>query len=44
MSLSRYKVDAQIAVSDMAQAEEFYEGKLGLSPQEDWGEGSRTYA
>jgi len=43
MSLSRYKVSAQIAVSDMAQAEEFYEGKLGLSPQEDWGEGSRTY-
>jgi catechol 2,3-dioxygenase-like lactoylglutathione lyase family enzyme len=44
MSLSRYKVSAQIAVSDMAQAEAFYEGKLGLSPQADWGEGSRTYA
>src|SRR4051794_11614306 len=31
MSLSRYKVGAAIAVSDMDSAREFYEGKLGLS-------------
>jgi catechol 2,3-dioxygenase-like lactoylglutathione lyase family enzyme len=37
MSLSRYKVSAQIAVSEMSRAESFYQGKLGLSP----GEGSR---
>ncbi|MCA1729460.1 MAG: VOC family protein [Actinobacteria bacterium] len=30
MSLSRYKVAAGIAVSDMDIAREFYEGKLGL--------------
>jgi catechol 2,3-dioxygenase-like lactoylglutathione lyase family enzyme len=30
MSLSRYKVAAGIAVSDMDMAREFYEGKLGL--------------
>jgi catechol 2,3-dioxygenase-like lactoylglutathione lyase family enzyme len=32
MSLSDSKVGATIAVSDMTQAKEFYEGKLGLSP------------
>jgi catechol 2,3-dioxygenase-like lactoylglutathione lyase family enzyme len=32
MSLSESKVGATIAVSDMQQAREFYEGKLGLSP------------
>ena len=31
MGLSRYKVGAGLAVSDMARAREFYEGKLGLS-------------
>jgi hypothetical protein len=30
MGLSRYKVAAAIAVSDMDRAREFYEGKLGL--------------
>lgn len=30
MSLSKYKVAAGIAVSDMERAREFYEGKLGL--------------
>ena len=30
MSLSRYKVAAGLAVSDMDRAREFYEGKLGL--------------
>ena len=31
MGLSRYKLDASIAVSNMVRAKEFYEGKLGLS-------------
>jgi catechol 2,3-dioxygenase-like lactoylglutathione lyase family enzyme len=43
MSLSSYRVAAQIAVSDMAQAEEFYEGKLGLSRGPGSRDGSRTY-
>ena len=30
MGLSRYKVGAGLAVSDMDRAREFYEGKLGL--------------
>ena len=30
MGLSRYKVAAGLAVSDMDRAREFYEGKLGL--------------
>ena len=44
MSLSGYRVNAQIAVSDMARAREFYEAKLGLSPEGDQHEGSRRYA
>jgi predicted enzyme related to lactoylglutathione lyase len=44
MSLSGYRVSAQIAVSDMARAREFYEAKLGLSPEGDQHEGSRRYA
>jgi catechol 2,3-dioxygenase-like lactoylglutathione lyase family enzyme len=43
MSLSSYKVGAQIAVSDMARATDFYEGKLGLSPGGDQHDGSRMY-
>lgn len=43
MSLSRYEVGAAIAVSDMARANEFYEGKLGLSEGTDSGDGGRTY-
>jgi len=31
MGLSRYKVAAAVAVSNMDRAREFYEGKLGLS-------------
>jgi catechol 2,3-dioxygenase-like lactoylglutathione lyase family enzyme len=31
VGLSRYKVAAAIAVSNMNRAREFYEGKLGLS-------------
>ena len=38
MSLSRYKVAAGVAVSDMDRAREFYEGKLGLSVGIDSGD------
>lgn len=38
MSLSKYKVAAAVAVSDMDRAREFYEGKLGLSVGIDSGD------
>jgi catechol 2,3-dioxygenase-like lactoylglutathione lyase family enzyme len=38
MGLSRYKVIAGLAVSDMDRAREFYEGKLGLSVGIDSGD------
>jgi catechol 2,3-dioxygenase-like lactoylglutathione lyase family enzyme len=38
MGLSRYKVAAAIAVSNMNRAREFYEGKLGLSVSIDSGD------
>jgi catechol 2,3-dioxygenase-like lactoylglutathione lyase family enzyme len=38
MGLSRYKVAAGLAVSDMDRAREFYEGKLGLSVGIDSGD------
>lgn len=38
MGLSRYKVAAGLAVSDMERAREFYEGKLGLSVGIDSGD------
>jgi catechol 2,3-dioxygenase-like lactoylglutathione lyase family enzyme len=44
MSLSNYKLSPSIAVSDMARAREFYEGKLGLSPRQEGADGSRVYA
>jgi catechol 2,3-dioxygenase-like lactoylglutathione lyase family enzyme len=44
MSLSGYRVRASIAVSDIARAAEFYEGKLGLSPGEIQSDESRIYA
>jgi catechol 2,3-dioxygenase-like lactoylglutathione lyase family enzyme len=44
MSMSSYKLNASIAVSDMARASEFYEGKLGLSPVRAQADGSRIYA
>ncbi len=44
MGLSSYKVSASIAVSDMARAEAFYEGKLGLLGVDDQGDGSHRYA
>ncbi|MGH2763867.1 MAG: VOC family protein [Thermoleophilaceae bacterium] len=44
MSLSAYTVRTSIAVSDMARARAFYEGKLGLSAGEDQAGESRIYA
>jgi catechol 2,3-dioxygenase-like lactoylglutathione lyase family enzyme len=38
MGLSRYKVAAAVAVSDMDRAREFYEGKLGLTVSIDSGD------
>jgi catechol 2,3-dioxygenase-like lactoylglutathione lyase family enzyme len=43
MSLSSYEVRTSIAVSDIAQAAEFYEGKLGLTPSEEQADESRIY-
>ena len=39
-----FKVDASVAVSDMSHAEEFYEGRLGLSVLDARPDGSRIYA
>ncbi|MGH2991436.1 MAG: VOC family protein [Solirubrobacterales bacterium] len=44
MGLSSYRVRTSIAVSDIARAAEFYEGKLGLSPGETQSDESRLYA
>ena len=44
MTLSSFKLDASIAVSDMALAKEFYEGKLGLSTVRIQADGSQIYA
>jgi catechol 2,3-dioxygenase-like lactoylglutathione lyase family enzyme len=44
MSLTAYKVTPSIAVSELVQATEFYEGKLGLSPTDDRLDDSRIYA
>jgi catechol 2,3-dioxygenase-like lactoylglutathione lyase family enzyme len=43
MSLSDSRVEPTIAVSDMAMAREFYEGKLGLSGGDDQPDGGHTY-
>ena len=43
MSLSSYKLNASIAVSDMARASEFYEGKLGLAAASTGADGSKIY-
>src|SRR5688572_29978681 len=43
MSLSTYRVRPSIAVSDIANAAEFYEGKLGLTVGEDQSDESRIY-
>jgi len=44
MSLSSYEVRTSIAVSDLALAAEFYEGKLGLTAGEEQSDESRVYA
>jgi catechol 2,3-dioxygenase-like lactoylglutathione lyase family enzyme len=44
MSLSSYEVRTSIAVSDLARAAEFYEGKLGLTAGEEQSDESRVYA
>jgi catechol 2,3-dioxygenase-like lactoylglutathione lyase family enzyme len=44
MSLSSYRVRTSIAVADLVQAADFYEGKLGLSPTDDQLDESRIYA
>ena len=43
MGLSRYRLDVQVAVTDMAQAEDFYEAKLGLSAKRSGADGSKVY-
>jgi catechol 2,3-dioxygenase-like lactoylglutathione lyase family enzyme len=43
MGLSDLPVTPAAAVSDMAKAKEFYEGKLGLSNPEEQGDGGFTY-
>jgi catechol 2,3-dioxygenase-like lactoylglutathione lyase family enzyme len=43
MGLSNSRVEPTIAVSDMARAKEFYEGKLGLSGGDDQPDGGHTY-
>jgi catechol 2,3-dioxygenase-like lactoylglutathione lyase family enzyme len=44
MSLGGYRVRTSIAVSDIARAAEFYEGKLGLSAAQIQPDESRIYA
>jgi catechol 2,3-dioxygenase-like lactoylglutathione lyase family enzyme len=44
MSLSGYRLNASIAVSDMERARDFYEEKLGLSAARTGADGSRIYA
>jgi catechol 2,3-dioxygenase-like lactoylglutathione lyase family enzyme len=43
MGLSSYEVTASIAVSDIARAAEFYEGRLGLVATEEQADQSRVY-
>jgi catechol 2,3-dioxygenase-like lactoylglutathione lyase family enzyme len=43
MGLSDSRVEPAIAVSDMEQARQFYEDKLGLSGGEDQPDGGHTY-
>lgn len=43
MSLSRYRVAPQIAVSDLARAVSFYEGALGLTSTGETPGGGRAY-
>lgn len=43
MSLRSCKVNASVAVSDMARAREFYERRLGLTEAVEQADGSRVY-
>jgi catechol 2,3-dioxygenase-like lactoylglutathione lyase family enzyme len=43
MSLSKYRLNASVAVSDMGPAREFYEGRLGLAAERAGADGSRVY-
>jgi catechol 2,3-dioxygenase-like lactoylglutathione lyase family enzyme len=43
MGLDSCRVEATVAVSDMAKAKEFYEGKLGLSGGTEEPDGGVTY-
>ncbi|MGH9159185.1 MAG: VOC family protein [Vicinamibacteraceae bacterium] len=43
MTLSSYNLNASIAVSDMAKARGFYEGRLGLVVLQTGADGSRIY-
>ena len=44
MGLRSYRLNAQIAVTDMTRAEQFYEGKLGLSAVRTDADGSKVYS
>jgi catechol 2,3-dioxygenase-like lactoylglutathione lyase family enzyme len=44
MGLSGYRLNTSVAVTDMTQAEKFYEGKLGLSAVRTGADGSKVYA
>ncbi len=44
MSLDSHRVRTSIAVSDMAKATEFYEGRLKLAPRGEQSDQSRIYA
>jgi hypothetical protein len=43
MSLSKYRLNASVAVSDMGPAREFYEARLGLTAEREGADGSRVY-
>jgi catechol 2,3-dioxygenase-like lactoylglutathione lyase family enzyme len=43
VSLGRYKLNTSVAVSDMARASAFYEGKLGLAVTDTGADGSKIY-
>ncbi len=44
MNLTTYRLDPQVAVSDMAAASTFYEDKLGLPVVRTGADGSKVYA
>jgi catechol 2,3-dioxygenase-like lactoylglutathione lyase family enzyme len=44
MGLSRYRLHASVAVTDMTRAEQFYEGQLALPVLRTGADGSKVYA